>query len=944
MKKNLFVSFMLLTVFSLTTSAQHILQGKILDKQDEGAIEMATIRLLKSTDSTLVQGVLTDSKGAFSLSKVKDGKYILEVRYLGYKNHYSDVAVGGRNVILKNIYIEQKANELAAVEVRGMAAQMNVRGDTIEYNTAAYKLAENAPVEDLLKKLPGVTVDADGKVTVNGEEIKKVRIDGKKFFDGDVQMATKNIPVDMIDKVQVIDQKSEMSQLTGFEDENTERIINLTIKANRKKGIFGNASAGAGADTDKDFRYNSNAFVNILDGNAQTAIIAGANNTNEIRSGRGRNGLSGGGGGGITETQNIGVNNNTELSKTLKIGGDGSFNHTTNTSVTSTERESWAPGADSIYNNTSKSTSRKENYQANLRLELEWNIDSLTTMILQPTLGYTKGFSNSSNDNAYFEGTDSISWGGSGNNSTSDSKNAGMNLIINRKSKEKKGRTLTLNLGGSLSNSNSEGFNKSEKFTNVNLPPQSIDQRNTVESNTYNTNLRLSYVEPLFNLKNFLELKASFSSNSRTSDKMQYNKGLNGEYNMLDSVYSNNFKNLFLDESFELNYRHQEANYNYMLGMMAEPSQTYSTNYYVNGDILDRPNNVFNISPSAQFRYNFGRKKFARLEYRGRTNQPSIEQMQPVKNNDNLMQEPVGNPLLSPAFEQSLRLMYSSFNATRFSSFSAGLNGSFVQNALVTNSIYDKTGKEFNQTVNSERAPLNASANVMYNTPLVKNRLQFNTRTEVNYSKHYGYSDRTATQDPYLDSNKEKLRLGYLSDTRNWGANQNLALTFTTDIIEIGARGSVRYSCTENNLNNNLKQETWDWTGAGNINLHLPYSLNIANDISYTTREGYSSFNQNELVWNASIDKSVFNKKGTVSLKMYDILQQRLNIRENIGDNFRTLSRSNMLPSYFMLSFTYKIAKFGGGATGEDMFRGNRGGRGGYGGGFGGEFGGPPGM
>ena len=374
-----------------------------------------------------------------------------------------------------------------------------------------------------------------------------------------------------------------------------------------------------------------------------------------------------------------------------------------------------------------------------------------------------------------------------------------------------------------------------------------------------------------------------------------------------------------------------------MLGFKAEPSQTYSTNNYINGDVLERVNKVFNYAPSAQFRYNFGRKKFARLDYRGRTSQPSIEQMQPVKNNDNLMQEPVGNPSLNPAFEQTLRLMYSSFNSDRFSSFSAGIFGSFTQNALVTNSIYDATGKEYSQTVNSNKNPFSGNLNAMFNTPLVKNRLQFNTRTELRYSKRYGYSDRSGI--PYLDENHLKLRLGDLSDTKNWGGEQNLALTFTTDVIEVGMRGAVSYSNTENNLNNNTTQETVDWTGAGNLNLHLPYSINISNDLSYTTRQGYSTFDQSELIWNASVDKAVFNKKGTLALRINDILHQRLNISEDVQGNYRQLSRFNTLPSYFILSFTYKIAKFAGGATGADMFKngpdhgrfGGRGGRGGFG-------------
>lgn len=925
-------SVLLLLVLSVPTAlfAQHNVQGKVLDKNNEGAIEMATIRLLNQTDSALVQGLLTDAKGSFQLSKVEKGDYILEVRYMGYNNAYTNIRVEDKNLLLKNILLEENVQNLGEVEVRGMAAQMTVKGDTIEYNTAAFKVAENAVVEDLLKKLPGVVVDSDGKITVNGEEITKVRVDGKKFFDGDTQMATKNIPVDIVDKVQVIDQKSEMAQLTGFEDDNTERIINLTIKANRKKGIFGNATAGAGADIDGNLRYDANAFVNILNGESQTALIAGANNTNTMRSGRGRGGMSGGGNG-ITETQNIGVNNNTELSSTLLMGGDATYNHSTNESVTESERESWLQG--STFNNINTSKSTRENQQGNLRFEMEWRPDTLTTLILQPNIGFNEGISNSRSDYEYFEDGDSISWGNSKNNSISEGNNAGLNLILSRKSAQKRGRTFTINIGGSLNTSESNGFNYSSKTT-----PDSaslVDQRNQTVSDSYNANVRFSYVEPLWNLQNFLEISANLRANSRNSEKFQYDRALGSEdYNQLDSTYSNRFTNKYFNETLEANFRHQEANYNYMFGLRAEPSQTYSNTYYMDGGEMERNNTVLNWAPTAQFRYNFARRNFLRLDYRGNTSQPSIDQMQPVRNNDNLMNESIGNPTLNPSFNQTLRLMYSSFNAVTFSSFSAGLNGGITQNALVSNSIYDATGKQYRQTVNAESMPYNASGNLMYNTPIIKNRLHFNTNTQMNFNKRYGYSDRTGTMDPF-DENGD-LRMGYLSTTDSWGGSENLSLTLTTDVIEVGMRGSVRYNNTANSLNEGRTQETWDWTGSGNINLYLPHSITVSNDISYTTREGYSTFSQDELVWNASVDKSLFKNKGTVSLRLYDILQQKLSVRESIGDNYRQLSRYNTLTSYFMLSFTYRITSFGGGASSQDMFRGGRGGgRGGFGGGRG---------
>ncbi|MDD4922473.1 MAG: carboxypeptidase-like regulatory domain-containing protein, partial [Bacteroidales bacterium] len=620
-----------LTTVGFSSFAQYSIQGKVLDKKDEGAIEMANIRLLNQKDSAYIQGCQTDINGAFTLGKVKGGSYLMEIRFLGYNLLFKNVEVLDKSVILKNIYLEGSDNLLKEIQVTGMAAQMSVRNDTMEFNPAAFKTPENAAVEELLKKLPGFLIDVDGKITINGVEIKNVLVDGKKFFRGDIQMAIKNMPVDMIDKIQVVDQKSEMAQLTGFEDENTEKTINLTIKPNRKKGLFGNVTTGGGFDLQKNFRYNENAFLTLLNGNSQSAIVGGANNVNRQRSGRGREGMIGGSG--ITETQNIGVNNSTEVSKKLKYGGDITYNHSTNTAETSSERESWAK--EIIRNNNNQSVSKRDNHQANMRFDMNWIVDSVTTLIVQPNIGFSRSLNSGNNVYGFFEDGDSISWGKSGNSNLTDNFNASLNVIVNRKLASKKGRSLTINMGGSFNNSDGEGQNRSEKTTQkTRTNPTIIDQQNTNTSSSYSANARLSYVEPLdLEMKNFLEVAVSARINSSISEKLQYNQDDNGLYNVLDSVYSNKYKNDFYNEAVELNFRHQEKKSNYMFGLKAEPSQTYSTRFYKNGESIGSPNIVANYSPTASYKYNFTKRDFVNVEYRGRTNQPSISQMQPVKNN-----------------------------------------------------------------------------------------------------------------------------------------------------------------------------------------------------------------------------------------------------------------------------------------------------------------------
>ena len=899
-----------LLFFTVSLSAQRSIQSSVFDAKNGQAIEMATVRLLKQKDSALVQGAQTDMKGGFTLPKVRSGNYILLVSSVGYHDYKRNITMENKDLILKAIQLNENVKLLNELEVKGTAAQLVVKGDTVEYNAAAFKTQENAAVEELLKKLPGVEISADGKITVNGEDIKKIRVDGKKFFEGDIEQATKNLPADMIEKIQVLEQKSDMALLTGFEDGDTERIINLTTKPNRRKGVFGNMGLGAGLDINNDFRYDGSLSMNIMRGESQTNINAGANNLNTSRGSRGR-GSWGGANSGITTSQNLGINNNTIINPKFKIGGDVTFNHSNNLSETETERTSYI--SEKTYDDWSKSMSGNDRYSTNLRLEAEWKIDSLRTIVFQPNMGYNQTESFSTREYRYLTEGDSTSWGDSKNSGFSNSLSGGLNVIYNQKSAQKKGRSFTLNLRTGFSESNSDNMNLSNKFTNDTTIL--IDQNTINRSNNFNSYLRMSFVEPLWNNKNMLEAAVSVSNNTTKSVKEQFGKDVNGDYTDTISEYSNNFENIFFRESIELNYRFTEKDYNIMLGVNGEPSQTRNLREYGDGFVRDTTYGVFNFAPTGRFQYNFGRKTFARIDYRGRTQQPSIDQMQPVKNNSDLMNETVGNPSLNPAFSHNLRLMYTQFNDITFSSFSTFLNTNLTKDALVSNRIYDSSLKQYNQTVNLKDAmPLSLNWNVMFNTPLIQKRLHFNTNTSTGYRTQYGFVSRGVNNE---EIDIDNLLTGASNFTRTYNAAEEISLTFTHDVIEMGVRGRIGYN---NSLNSqkNVETETWDWMGRGNLVIRFPYDFTLSSDIAYSDRAGYTNMDQSEIMWNAALDKSLFKKKGTLSLRANDILRQRLNIRQTIGDNYVQYSRYNTLPSYFIVSFTYKINQFGGRATGEN--------------------------
>ncbi len=900
----------LFILFGLSVFAQKSVQATVFDASNNYPLEMVTVQLLNAKDSSFVRGAQTNAKGWFSLSKVNPGKYILIISSVGYNNHIENLEMQQSDLILKSIRLEENVQALKELEVKGVAAQMVVKGDTLEYNASAFKVAENAVVEDLMKKLPGVEITAEGKITVHGEEITNIRVDGKKFFDGDIEMATKNLPADMIDKIQVLEQKSEMAQLTGFEDDDTQRIINLTTKPNRRKGVFGNLVGAAGFDTESLFRYDANANINIMAGESQTSVVAGANNVNTARSGRGRGGW--GANNGITETQNIGINNNAIVNPKLIIGGDASFNHSNNLSEVNSTKESYLRG--SVFNDSTYNRSLTDRISSGLRLETEWKPDSLTTIIIQPNINYSTGTSQSFRDYSYLQDSETTSYGWANNHGYNNNLNAGTRLIISRKFSSKLGRTLTANFNTGFTQSNNHGFNYSQKTSldSVNL----INQYTHNNSDRFNFDTRISFVEPLWNNKNVLETVLTFGTNTQTSTKNQFAsnditafKRLNPEdYTDTVAAYSNDFKNRFFRESLELNYRFTETDYTLTLGLKAEPSQTYSSTKYGDGSFRDVSNEVFNFAPNGRFQYNFRKKEFLRFDYRGRSQQPSINQMQPVKNNEDLMRETVGNPTLNPSFTNFMRLMYSTFNDQRFSSFSTWLSANFVKDQLVTNRIYDHTGKQYVQTINSNKLPFTFNGNIMYNTPLLNKRLHFNTSTNVGYNENYGF---TKKYDDLVDIDVDNLVIGDLSFTRRYNAQEQLSLTFSHDYIELGTRANLRYSNSLNNLSDRLT-ETFDWTLQGNVTVRLPYDITINSDINFSDRVGYSNFDQSEILWNASIDKSLFKNKSVLSIRWFDILQQRLNINQTVNANSVSFSKYNTLTSYFLVSFSYRLSSFGG--------------------------------
>ena len=941
------VSFIFFIAITMTVQAQHTLSGTLLSKTDGAPVEMATIRLFsyhptaQGIDSTLVQGAQTTYDGIFILSNIRQGEYKLIISSVGFAEITKTIQMPNHDLDLPTIRLEEQVQHLAEVSVQGRAAEMTVKGDTIEYNTAAYQVSETATVEELLKKMNGVEVDKEGNVTINGEEIKSVRIDGKKFFGDDVQTATKNIPADMIEKIQVIDEKSEMAKLTGFEDDETERIINLSLKKNRKKGVFGNYSGALGADmvTDEggwfdygnpaygatddarmvhflenDARYNANIFTNLLLGESQTTIIGGANNTNEIRSRRGR-GWSGGQNAGVTASENLGVNTNIDLTgkldkkdeKTeLLLGGDATLNHSVNDTRTQSQKESYSEEATYIDQDSTNKVTHA--WDAQMRLEMEYQIDSMNKVILRPQISYSNSRYAQTNDYTYERDSVLINDGYQNQNSLQEEISAAIRATYNHKF-AKPGRSLTMRANVTFKNTKGETDTYAfDNLTNVAL----VDQNTLSHNNALSYSLRTSFVEPIYGKNHFIETVLSLSGSNRNSVKDQYSMdSITGNYEY-DSVYSNALTNDMYTEQLELNYRWVSEKIDLTAGARVLAIQTHSTTYYGNTLARDTLYNRWNWSPNVRFRYKFGQKEFARIVYRGNVNQPTIQQMEPVRNNSDAMNETVGNLGLNPAFSHNIFAMYSKFNQEKFSSIMTGFRASLTQDALTNNTIYDQTGKRYMQTVNADMIPWNIGADFMSNTPFCNKMFQFHSRTAVSYNQRVAYVLREQDADEIAQLiAADQLPLGDASKTGNFRMSSDLTLRFTHKIVDIGVKNTNVYSLTHNSLNKKNISHIGDWIISGDVTFHLPKSWNIATDIAYTSRSGYQGLTDvNELIWNFSIDKTW--KNSTLTLKVYDLLNDKKNIVQTVNETSVSYQKFNTLPTYAMLTFTYKLNRMGG--------------------------------
>lgn len=897
-------------VFTLTASAFNI-SGRIIDG-NQAALPDATVRLLNAKDSTYINGTTSNSKGFFNITGIKSGKYIVQCTFIGYDTASKDVAVGNTDVRLRPITMTESSIMLQETTVRGVKTQITVKEDTIEYNADSYKTQPNAVVEDLLKRLPGVEVDSDGKIKANGKEVKKILVDGKDFFADDPKVATKNLPVDMIDKLQVVDRQSDLARLTGVDDGEEETVINLTVKKGMNNGWFGSAEVGYGTDD----RYKGGFIVNrFWDGN-QITIIGSANNINELGFSDGNSGRFRrfGGDNGITTSQTLGVNFNVGKEEIFRVGGNVMYSHTDRNSRQMQNRQYLF--TDSTSNAQSGKRSNDEGHNIRADFRLKWEPDEYNTLEFKPRLSFNFNDSESIDSILTLAGDAAHSpVNKSFNSGIADGKSYefGGELVYNHKFRQRKGRSFSIQAQYSLSNVREDEYSYSiNRFFLLN---DSIDEYllytdNHTWSNTASG--RLTWTEPLGDPQKGHFLTLAYRANYRwnNADKIVYNYpveyGVPGEiYNFDHSLLSfndslsNQFRNDFFNQDIRLGYRLVKKNLNLNAGLSFVPSMTKSV------DLINPARNisrwVWNYAPFLRFRYKMGKNRSFNINYQGRTSQPSINQLQPVADKSDPMRIVVGNPNLAPTFTHNIRVRFQDFNMDAQRSIMLMADAQAAQNSIISRTSFDPTTGGQTTTYDNVNGVWNARLMNMISLPFKNKSWQFNNNIFANYSRTVGFN------------NNLRNRSG------SFMLSESFSIAFRPDNFEFELRPFYNWQTTHNSVQTSANRNVHTYGGYFNGAYYTPWGLSINTDISFSGTEGYSQgYDTEQWMWNASISYQFLrDKAATISVKVYDLLQQKSNIRRTITANYIDDTNYNSLTRYFMVSFNYKFNTFGKGKQPE---------------------------
>jgi hypothetical protein len=916
-----FVFISCLLLVSYVGFAQNLtIQGTLKDSIANRALNSATVSLVYANDSSLVSFSRTNEAGVFNFKNVAPGNYLISVSYVGYVPKWVPVLTGTEKTVDMGLIYMNDVNTMSTVTVTARRPPVVINGDSVEFNSENFKTAPNAVVEDLLKKMPGMEVDKSGAITVNGKKVTKVFVNGKEFFTGDPMMATKNLPADAVDKIQVYDRKSDQAMFTGIDDGSEETAINLKLKKDRNKSTFGKLNAGAGTPNVFDAQGN----VNVINNEEQFSAIGGANNTNRQNfSGRNIINFSGGGGGrpgagggvtinfsggsgetdanaqGIADTYSIGGNySNLFNDKKTEFNANLSISDVERNNISSSFTQNLTPG--NAFNRISNSNSIAGNKQQNFGSTIDHKVSDNFSFRFTPSLGLqqTTNYSEDSTE-TYLTNGNLLNSNTTIASSASDAVNAASTLLL-RKKFAKKGRTLSSTLTQSFNRSNSTGnqFTEQLSFLNNKLTNDSLlDQQNTRKGENSSYSANLIYTEPL-GKKSLLEFNTYLSKSIGSSSRRIFDRNdVTDTYDLLNTRLTNEFNSEYTYSGGGMSYRSNQKKYNFSTGVSLQQAVLDGENISAKTKLSQ---SFQDILPNATFRYNFSQTKNLNVDYRTSTNQPSITQLQPVLDQSNINRQSIGNPDLKRSYVHNLNIRFFSSKILAGKSFFSTLNASTTNNSIVNYDSVLPNRTILTRPVNVNGAyRINGSMNYGFGIKKLKSRLSFGLNAGLNNNISYAN--------------------GLLNTIVTKSTGPSMSYTYIVDdVIDINLTARYSFSNTNNAVNPTLNTNFLTKVFGADMTNYLPFNIVLNQSFNYAINTGRAEgFNTAIPIWNASFSKFFLkNKRAELKMSAFDLLNKNIGINRNVSQN-QIVDRSyNVISQYFMLTFTYSLQKsgLGGGA------------------------------
>jgi hypothetical protein len=914
--------FLFFNFFAMLCFAQSGgIKGNLTDGKDGTPVNGATVAIYLQNDSLkqTVKSAVSNTTGSFEVTGLAVGSYFADISFIGYQNLKRPVTVGDSTKDMGTLLFTKQGKDLADVTIISAAPPVTQKGDTTQFSASQYKVNPDATTEELIKKMPGITVDKNGTVTAQGEQVKKVTIDGKDFFGDDASAALKNLPSEVVDKIQVFDKLSDQAQLTGFDDGNGVKAINIVTKSVIKNSQFGRAYAGYGSDE----RYAAGGNISFFNGNRRISLVANFNNINQqnfgsqdllgvsSNSGGGRGGRGGntdnftvGQASGISKTNASGINYGNQLGKKITITGSYFFNnsHNTNESVVNTETFSTPKNLLS----TQKGNTGTNNTNHRINLRFEYKIDSSNSILIIPGINFQNNNSTGLSALQNFYGTgDSVSTSLNKNNSDRQGYNI-RNTILYRHAFAKKGRTISLGFNTSFTKNDGTSITDAQyRFFKNGFVTDSLQQQlynNT--SNGHTIGASIAYTEPLGKKA---QLQADYNPSVQKNNADQQTFAFDGQkYSMFDSLLSNKFDNIITTNNAGISYRYsQNKDEQLSFGTSIQNAKLESRRIFPINSSVNQ--SFFSILPNAQWRKKLSASRNIRLFYRASTNFPSISQLQDVVNLSNPLRVSSGNPALKQSYTNLVSARYTYANTKTGKSFFANL---FLQTAsdYISNAIYIaqndsaiqqgitlKKGSQLTKPVNLDGYK-SLRTFFTYSMPVKTLKTTVNLNAGFTYAKLPGLVNYTATVTNNYTFNTGIVLASNISEyidfNLSYNANFNNASTTSAATV----------------TNNYVNQ-----TAGIQLNLLNKKGWFVRNDVTGQAYTGLSAgLNQQFWLWNAAVGKKFLaHNAGELKLSVFDLLKQNQSIVRTVTGAYIEDAQSQVLQQYFMLTFTYNLKNFG---------------------------------